>query len=181
MAIFVSQIHPYRLLTGQSREITVMGSGFSGTVTVIINGINIPAFFVIGNTVKFLLPYIAAGTYDISVVNGDGASWTSRKALEITDPPAGVLGDLGSVKRPIVLPPVTIEQSDTAKVTPAVNYRRFGSPAKATYDTSTGKITAKLTSDMSYLPSEAVVVPDSQDSPSKGQVLETPWGTFKNE
>lgn len=181
MPIFVTQVTPNTILTGQSLEVMMHGAGFKAPVTVIINGTNLPAFFVTDRVVKFVLPYIVAGTYDITVVNSDGSKWICRNGFKIVDPPVSAAFDnLGSAARPIILAPRTIEVAQTATVNSAVKARRYSS-ATTQYDAGTGVITGKLKPDMSYLPTEPIKADEKQPLPSEGKVLDTPWGTFKNE
>lgn len=179
MGIYVSNVSPDSLLTGQSVEIALTGAGFEGTVTVVIFGYYIPVFYRSATLVKFVLPYIPYGIYDITVINGDGAIWFCRQALTITDPP-GTFPDLGTAGRPMVLPPIIVDSDCSAEINPAASIRETDAAATLFYNPTTGDITATLPPDSSYVPTEPVVSSNTQSSPSSGQVLQTPWGTFTN-
>lgn len=179
-SFFVRNANPTALITGQSKEISLTGAGFVGSVDVIINNTTIHAHFVTPTLVKFVLPYIPAGTYDIVVVNGNGNHWISRQILTITDP-VGTHPDLGSAAKPMVLPPVQIEQSSTAIISPAVKYKNSNTSPIIYKDPVTTNMTAYTVADPSAVPNESVRLVKVQPNPSQSQLLNTPWGDFKNE
>lgn len=181
MSVFVTNVVPNKVLTGQAQEISLAGKGFSGNVRVCVNNLFLPAFFVSDRLVKFVLPYIVAGIYDITVVNGDNSSWIDRVCLTITDPPPGALPDLGTAARPMVLPPMLVDVPARTNVTTAVQQRNYTSPASVTLNSTSGVLTANLKQDPSYLPEEGIPAVNSQPRPTTGQTLKTPWGTFVNE
>src|SRR5579872_5407784 len=130
MAIMITSMNPQYLLTGQSKEIFVAGYGFIGQVAVMINAIYVPVFFNSPNLVKFVLPYIVAGVYAITVLNGDGSQFVFRPGITISDPPPGVvMGTLGSAGLPIVLPARIVESSCNATVNSSANNSLYKSPA----------------------------------------------------
>jgi hypothetical protein len=176
----VTSTSPSDLLTGQSKEITLTGIGFKAPVTCIIYGIFLPAFFVISTLVKFVLPYVPEGTYDIVVVNGDGATWIQRQALRITDAPGTFSKTLGSVDFPLVLPPIVIDTVCSATISPASDYRTLDSGAVVYYDPASGEVTATKQIDSSVVATEHVARDYDVESPTAGQILTTPWGTFTN-
>lgn len=178
--VFVRNITPVAFITGQCKEISIAGAGFLPPVKIVINGITIPASFTTPTLVKFVLPYIPAGTYDIVVVNGSNNHWISRQVLNITDP-VGTHFDLGSAGKPMVLPPIIVEAPPTAKVNRASAYRKANAGATVLVDPATQDMTAYVPWDSSGVATEPVRVPTVQPNPSNGAILETPWGTFKND
>jgi hypothetical protein len=181
MAIVVTTITPSNLLTGQSKEVWVAGYGFSGQVSCLINGIFLPTFFTTPNMVKFVLPSMGAGTYDIKVINGDDSIFTARQALVVSDPPAGVvIGILGSADQPIVLPAVIVESSCTAVLNSSLQNRRYKGPATIYADPLSGETIATKALDASVIATEAATNDTIASTPSSGQVISTPFGTFTN-
>lgn len=178
--IFVRSVSPRALITGQSKEVSMSGAGFIAPVTVMVGGKTIPASFTTATLVKFVMPYIPAGTYDIVVVNGSGNHWVSRHIMVITNP-TGTSFDLGSAGKPIVLPAVMVEASPTAQINRAAAYRKANSAATVSTNQTTNQMTAFMPWDSSGIATEPVKVPIVQSNPSQGNVLNTPWGDFTNE
>lgn len=172
---------PTNLLTGQSKEIWLGGYGLFGEVSVLVNGIDIPTFFSGSNLIKFVLPYIPAGTYPITVINPDQTQFVVRPGIQISDPPPGTNpGVVGSAQMPIVLAPQIVESSCNATVNSAANNVKYKNPAIVYTDPTTGNTTATRTIDSSSIPNEAFQGDEVYTTPSSGSQISTPFGTFQN-
>jgi hypothetical protein len=181
MALMITSMSPTNLLTGQSKEIWLGGYGFFGQVLVLVNNIAIPTFFSGNNLIKFVLPYIPAGVYAITVINPDQTQFVLRPGITITDPPAGVsVGPVGSAQMPIVLPPQIVESSCNAAVNSSVNNAKYRSPAAVYTDPTSGNTIAVKRLDSSSVATEPFTGDQTYPNPSAGSHISTPFGTFGN-
>jgi hypothetical protein len=180
MAILVNSISHASFMTGKSAEITIGGTGFVAPIAVIINMVRIPCHYANSFMAKFVLPYIPAGIYDITVVNGDQSSYVFRQQLTITDPdPSLNIPALGSAGRPIVIPSTVIQGIGTASVSTGSKIRKYETPASVSVD-DLGNATAIKSSDPSVVTDEGVTAQDNQRTNYTGIVLQTPFGNFGN-
>jgi hypothetical protein len=181
MSVMITTINPINLLTGQSKEILIGGYGFIGEVGVVLNNIFVPVFFNGANLIKFVLPYVPAGTYPLTVVNGDGTQFVYRPGIVISDPPVGTNpGDLGSAALPIVLPPVIVESSCNAVVNSSANNILYKTPASVYADPVSGNTTASKIIDSSTISVEPSGLDKINNLPSTGATISTQFGTFRN-
>lgn len=179
MSFSVFSVVPNKIRTGQTVELVLTGASFQAPISVIINKTALAVRFNTGSMATVVLPTLAAGIYDINVINGDNSIWTVRQGITITDPsPSLGLGSLGAVNMPKTLAPILVDARPTAQISMSNNYRNLATPASVSVSGST--FTASKIQDVSEIASEPAIVPDSQSAPSTGKLLVTPFGTFKN-